>query len=85
MPSSDELLLQMMRQAIHRNRRLRRVASIDLEPESVISRFEACVPSDTQVEALPLRVVPGESPQWLANSHAEPSLGADSRQRPAAS
>lgn len=70
MPSSDELLLQMIRQAIHQNRRLRRVASIDLDPEAVLARFETCIPSDQEVTAMPLRVVPTEAPHWLQTGNA---------------
>ena len=74
MPSSDELLLQMIRQAIHQNRRLRRVASIDLEPEAVLTRFEACIPSDQEVTAIPLRVVPAETPHWLRTVNASQDM-----------
>ena len=70
MPSSDELLLQMIRQAIHQGRKLRRVASIDLDPEAVLTRFEACIPSDQQVSVMPLRVVPAETPHWLRTGTA---------------
>ncbi len=73
MPSSDELLLQMMRQAIHSNRKLKLVASIDLDPDSVIARFEACVPTDTEVVAMSFKVVPFQTPEWLAAHVAEPS------------
>jgi hypothetical protein len=65
MPTSDELLVQMMRQAIRKNRKLRRVASIDLDPEAVIKRFEECVPSDVDINVHPFRVAPSQKPDWI--------------------
>ena len=66
MPSSHELLVQMMRHAVDQNRVLKQIASIDVKPEPVIERFRQCVPADTDIEALPLTVTPGETPTWLA-------------------
>ena len=65
MPSSDELLLRMIRTAIHSNKNLRRVASIDLNPKAVLSRFKCCIPDELSVETAEFSVVPGEIPEWL--------------------
>ena len=64
-PTSDELLLRMIRSAILSNRKLRRVASIDLDPVAVMERFQRCVPSDLAVEVEHFKVVPGQVPEWL--------------------
>jgi hypothetical protein len=68
MPTSDELLVQMLRSTIYANRRLKRVAAIDLDPDGVISRFRHCVPDDCVVSYSPFKVIPGETPDWLVAS-----------------
>jgi hypothetical protein len=65
MPMSDELLLQMIRTAIQENKRLRRVASIDLDPDGVLQRFKAGLPDGIDPEARPFPVVPSATPAWL--------------------
>jgi hypothetical protein len=65
MPASDELLMQMMRTAIQENRKLRQVASIDLEPVGVLDRFKQAMPEDIVLETTPLLVEPGKAPEWL--------------------
>jgi hypothetical protein len=66
MPTSDELLMQMIRTSIYSNRKLRRVASIDLDPAAVLERFKRCVPADFAVEAKRFPVVAGITPEWLS-------------------
>jgi hypothetical protein len=65
MPTSDELLMQMIRTAIQENGKLCRVASIDLHPEGVLERFRASIPEEIALEAKPFPVVSGETPDWL--------------------
>jgi hypothetical protein len=65
MPTSDELLMQMIRTAIQENGKLRRVASIDLDPEGVLERFKAGVPEEIALEVKPFPVVPEITPNWL--------------------
>jgi hypothetical protein len=65
MPTSDELLVQMFRSAIVANRKLKRVAAIDLEPESVLSRFADCVPGDHEVDYSPFKAIRGRCPDWF--------------------
>lgn len=64
MPTSDELFMQMMRRAIHENTRLASVTAIDLDPESVMSRFRRCLPPQARVRFIPLRVEPRCRPTW---------------------
>jgi len=65
MPPSDELLMQLIRSACRDGRNLCRIASIDLDPETVIDRFESCLPVDTSVDAFPFPVEIGHRPIWL--------------------
>jgi hypothetical protein len=65
MPTSDELLMQMIRATIQENGNLRRVASIDLDPHGVLERFKASVPEEIVLEVKPFLVVPGATPNWL--------------------
>jgi len=65
MPTSDELLMQMIRTAIHENRKLRSVASIDLDPEGVLRRFKAGIPEEITLETKPFPVVSEAKPGWL--------------------
>jgi hypothetical protein len=65
MPTSDELLMQMISTAIQENRKLRRVASIDLDPEEVLERFKTGIPDGMTLEARSFRVVPLTTPDWL--------------------
>ncbi|MGA2797027.1 MAG: hypothetical protein ABSE63_05590 [Thermoguttaceae bacterium] len=68
MPTSDMLLIEMLRSAIHASRMLRRVAVIDLDPDSVMERFEQCIPNDLKVEYSPFMVTPGISPDWFVTT-----------------
>ncbi len=65
MPTSDELLMQMMRTAINENRKLRRAASIDLDPDGVLQRFKAELPEEIDCELKALPVIAESSPSWL--------------------
>jgi hypothetical protein len=65
MPTSDELLMQMIRTAIQDNRKLRRVASIDLDPDGVIERFKGSIPDEFAIEVQVFPVVANETPSWL--------------------
>lgn len=65
MPTSDELLMQMIRTAIQENRKLRRVASIDLDPEGVLERFKTSIPEGIALEVSSFRVGPEARPVWL--------------------
>ena len=65
MPTSDELLMQMMRAAIRGNNRLTHVAAIDLDPDAVLSRFMQCVPPTHSLSTTPLKVDAGRVPEWL--------------------
>ena len=67
MPTSDELLVQMFRSAIRDSKKLKRVASIDLSPDNVLSRFSDCVPIGHEVTYTPFRVMPGERPDWFVD------------------
>jgi hypothetical protein len=73
MPTSDELLTQMIRASIRAGRRLRRVASIDLDPGGVLDRFERCVPDDMEIETATFPVVAGEIPRWFETARASRS------------
>ena len=74
MPSSDELLMQLIRSACREGGNLRRIASIDLDPESVIDRFEACLPVDATVEATAFPVEIGQRPIWLRDTTQTPVI-----------
>lgn len=65
MPTSDELLVQLIRSACNDGRRLRRVASIDLAPEPVLERFESCLPPGFDVDIAAFPVEKGVTPIWL--------------------
>lgn len=65
MPESDELLMQMVRASIHKNRRLQRVTVIDLEPEPIVKRFKRCIPDDLDVQACTFAVERGTQPAWF--------------------
>jgi hypothetical protein len=65
LPLSDELLVQLIRSSCGKTRRLKRVASIDLEPEKVLENFERCLPPGFDVETTAFPVQKGESPIWL--------------------
>jgi hypothetical protein len=65
MPTSDELLTQMIRATIHANNKLRRVAVIDLDPEGVLDRFKRCLPTKHSVATSTYQVVCGQRPDWL--------------------
>lgn len=65
MPTSDELLIQMIRTAVCRGSRLRSVGSIDIDPEAVLGRFARCIPCGMAVERKPFPVAPGVQPGWF--------------------
>jgi hypothetical protein len=65
LPQSDELLTQTIRTAVSEGRRLKRVGSIDLNPESVLNRFEDCIPAGMDIEANAFPVEIGQRPIWL--------------------
>jgi hypothetical protein len=65
LPDSDELLTQMIRNSIQCEKRLKRLAVIDLYPEAVIERFKRCVPGECEVFATPFPVSGMEPPDWL--------------------
>ena len=65
LPTSDELLVQLIRSSCHDGGALKRVASIDLDPESVLDRFESCLPIGYKVDTVAFPVVRGEVPIWL--------------------
>lgn len=75
LPQSDELLLQLIRTSIRDGGKLRRIASIDLNPEAVIERFESCLPVNASVDAIAFPVEPGEHPIWLEPSGRLTTLG----------
>ena len=64
MPKSDELLTLMIRDCLARNRHLKLVACIDLDPASVLSRFKRCIPPNTQIDFREFAVAPGTPPDW---------------------
>jgi hypothetical protein len=70
MPTSDELLTQMIRATIHANNKLRRVAVIDLDPVGVLDRFKRCLPGKHSVATHTYQVVRGERPKWLGTAAA---------------
>jgi len=65
MPTSDELLVQLIRSSIDTKRRLKRVAAVDLDPDGVISRFKRCIPQDCHVTTTCFKVDAGKTPAWL--------------------
>ncbi|HBE68772.1 MAG TPA: hypothetical protein DDW52_11555 [Planctomycetaceae bacterium] len=64
LPTSDELLAQLVRSSCEKTRRLKRVAAIDLNPERVLGRFREAVSPGDEVEYVPLNVEPGAVPRW---------------------
>jgi hypothetical protein len=64
-PTSDELLVQLVRSACGDGRRLKQVASIDLEPEAVLDRFQSCLPAGFDVDIAAFPVEKGTVPIWL--------------------
>jgi hypothetical protein len=73
-PNSDELLVQLIRLTCNDGRSLRRVGVIDLEPESVLDRFQSCLPSGCDIEAAVFPVIKGEMPMWLEVATSGPVL-----------
>lgn len=65
MPDSDELLRQLIRSACGESRRLKRVASIDLQPEPILDRFDSNLPAGLNVEVCAFPVKKGEVPIWF--------------------
>ena len=73
LPTSDELLGQLLRHCCDRNRILERVGVIDCDPCAVIERFKQVVNPGCKVDYVPLLVKPGEAPDWyeeLGNTNA---------------
>ncbi len=68
MPTSDELFVQLMRNACERKRRLRRVGAIDIVADQVLERFNGAVNPTCQIEYVPLPVVPDQIPAWFVPS-----------------
>ena len=66
LPTSDELLAQLMRNACGKYQRLSKVGVIDLNPAQVIDRFRQAVNPTCAVEYVPLLVEPGLVPGWYA-------------------
>lgn len=64
LPTSDELLAQLMRNACGKHQNLRRVGVIDLYPNQVIERFQQAVNPTCRIEYIPLPVEPGKIPIW---------------------
>ena len=62
---SDELFTQTIRSAVNERRKLTRVASIALDPENVLERFEDCLPPGMDVDATAYPVEVGCDPIWL--------------------
>ncbi|TWU40000.1 hypothetical protein Q31b_33160 [Novipirellula aureliae] len=73
LPTSDELLAQLMRNACEKHRNLRRVGAIDLNPEQVLDRFRQAVNPTCDIEYVPLLVEPGKVPAWY-RAPASPAL-----------
>jgi hypothetical protein len=65
MPTSDELLVQLIRAACGDSRRLKYVASIDLDPERVLENFQSCLPVGFDVDAAAFPVERASVPIWL--------------------
>ena len=65
LPASDEILIQLIRSACNSEHSLKRVASIDLDPESVLNRFASMLPTGYEVETVALPVERGRVPDWL--------------------
>jgi hypothetical protein len=74
MPTSDELLTQMIRATIHANEKLKRIGIIDLDPRAVLDRFRRCLPQEHAIEISLYPVIRGEDPGWLhSSSHKTPA------------
>jgi NAD-dependent SIR2 family protein deacetylase len=65
LPTSDELLVQLIRCACKEGGALRRVGAIDLDPEGVLDRFQSCLPDGYEVETTAFPVERGQPPTWL--------------------
>jgi len=64
LPSSDELLAQLMRNACAKHQNLCKVGVIDLNPNQVIERFQQAVNPTCKIEYVPLLVESGKVPSW---------------------
>jgi hypothetical protein len=64
-PTSDELLVQLVRSSCETGGKLKRIAAIDLDPERILDRFQSCLPIGYDVETAAFPVLKGESPIWL--------------------
>jgi hypothetical protein len=71
LPTSDELLMQLIQSACDDGRKLRQVASIDLDPDKVLQRFESCLPPRCDVELVPLPVEKGAVPIWFEPNRSQ--------------
>lgn len=67
LPTSDELLAQLMRTSCDKNQILSRVGVIDLNPTQVIDRFKQAVNPTCKIEYVPLLVEPGKTPSWYTS------------------
>lgn len=64
LPTSDELLAQLMRNACGKRQNLCKVGVIDLNPNQVIERFQQAVNPTCKIEYVQLLVEPGKVPSW---------------------
>jgi NAD-dependent SIR2 family protein deacetylase len=67
LPSSDELLIQMIRNSIHCNKKLKRLSVIDRKPDKVIERFKRCIPDDYNLNVSQYVVSSVEPPEWFVS------------------
>lgn len=65
LPQSDELLTQTIRTAVREGQCLKKVGAIDLNPESVLERFDDCIPAGMKVESIAFPVEINQLPIWL--------------------
>ncbi|MBX3413906.1 MAG: hypothetical protein KF708_14545 [Pirellulales bacterium] len=74
LPTSDELLVQLIRSSCADGKCLKRVAAIDLDPEGVLDRFQSCLPVGQKVDTTALPVERGHRPIWLKGERIDGSL-----------
>ena len=65
LPLSDALFVHLLKKSLCHSRNLKKLAVVDLNPLSVVERFEKCVPANGTVEVSPFTVLPGTVPAWL--------------------
>jgi NAD-dependent SIR2 family protein deacetylase len=76
LPTSDELLIQLIRSACNSEHSLKRVASVDLDPEGVLKRFASLLPTGYEVESVALPVERNKAPSWLDRNCKETHVSA---------